>query len=146
MEDDLPAAAHAIANAHSVALERVLALISDIREQAGQQRWYVFWFERDGAGSAGSTPARTRTLLAFATPDAALGFAQRHRLIAPGVRPRLRSLTIAHVLAALLRERQIAAVRLVDDTADEPPGQLPDGTILTRDDMLARLHGTASSP
>lgn len=116
------------------------ATLADLRERAGRDAFYIFWIAGGGGGRAGG--GRERTLLAFPSPDAALSFAQRNRLTRPPEAPRLRRLTLTHLLRAILREPTIATLHLVadhDDAGDYPPGDYPPGLILSRVDLLAML-------
>lgn len=139
MDDDLISE---IAVSQSVSRAAVRRLLDELRAQVGGGPYYVFTFSGGGAGGRGSG-ARQRTLLAFATPDLALAFAQRNQLLTPGSPPRLRRLGLGQLLLAMLREPTIAAVRLVRDEAQLVGGQLPEGTTISR---AAALDGLRSDP
>jgi hypothetical protein len=139
VEDDV----HTLAAEQGLDLEILRAALTALRMHAGGDAFYVFWTPR---GSASSTPTnkRARVLLAFPSPDAALGFAQRNRLTQPPAVPRLRRLSLVQLLRAVLREPAITALHLVfdaDDLQTYPPGHLPPGLHLTRDDLLRLVGG-----
>ena len=129
----------AFAAEYEITLEAARTLLEELRAQAGVERFYVFWTMGGGAGARAS--GRTRTLLAFRTPDAALTFAQRNGLGSLNEQPRLRRFTLLQLLQAMLREPAILALLLVTD--DDPPraGQLPRGTRIERAELLRRLTG-----
>ncbi|ABU56143.1 hypothetical protein [Roseiflexus castenholzii] len=138
MDDDV----HALAAEQGLNLEALHAALAALRMHAGGDIFYVFWLPRGRVGSDNGKK-RSRTLLAFPSPDAALGFAQRNRLVHPPDVPRLRLLSLAQLLRAILREPSIVALHLVFDTEDlqsYPPGHLPPGLHLTRADVV-RLIG-----
>ncbi|HWQ16009.1 MAG TPA: hypothetical protein VNL77_24630 [Roseiflexaceae bacterium] len=114
-------------------------LAAELCAQTGADAFYVFWF---GGGAPGTPapPDRQRVLLAFPSPDAALSFAQRSVRRGQGEQPRLRRLGIPQLLQAVACEPAIAALILVAEGApDPPPGQLPAGLRLEREDILRRL-------
>lgn len=138
MEDDV----HTLAAEQGLNLEALRAALAALRMHAGGDAFYVFWLPSGSVASADGHK-RPRTLLAFPSPDAALGFAQRNRLVRPQNVPRLRLLSLVQLLRAVLREPSITALHLVFDAEDlqsYPPGHLPPGLHLTRDDVL-RLIG-----
>jgi len=130
-----------IAAIQSVDPAAARTLLDELRAQAGGSPYYVFLSSGGGSGGRGGG-GRRRTLVAFATPDLALAFAQRNQLAQPGSPPRLRRLSLGRLLLAMLREPAIATLRLVRDDASLVGGQLPDGLTLTRDEALARLQAT----
>ena len=113
-------------------------LLDELRVQAGSSPYYIFLSSGGSGGRGGGR--RTRTLVAFATPDLALAFAQRNQLAQPGSPPRLRRLGLGQLLLAMLREPTITALHLVRDDASLVGGELPAGLTLTRDAALARLQ------
>ena len=127
----------AFAAGYGVAVEPLRALLAELRERAGAERFYVFWTAGGGAGGQ----ARQRTLLAFPTPDAALAFAQRNSLTHDSEQPRLRRFTLLQLIEAMLREPAIAALILVADDEAPPAGQLPRGQRILREELLRRLAG-----
>lgn len=138
MEDDV----HTLAAEQGLNLEALRAALAALRMHAGGDAFYVFWLPSGSVASADGHK-RPRTLLAFPSPDAALGFAQRNRLVRPQNVLRLRLLSLVQLLRAMLREPSITALHLVFDAEDlqsYPPGHLPPGLHLTRDDVL-RLIG-----
>jgi hypothetical protein len=115
-------------------------LVGELHTQAGAAWFYVFW--NTGAGDAGAGARRPRTLLAFATPDAALVFAQRNALLIGPTGGRLRRISLARLLLAVVREPAIIALVLIHDSdSPPPPGQIPQGLRIERADLLARLQG-----
>ncbi len=135
MTDDAALAAFASTHAANIAAAR--SLIADLSNQAGSSRFYVFWVPKGGSANAGQP--RTRTLVAFPSPDAALAFAQRNQLAAD--RPRLRQLTLVHLLGAVLSEPAIGALLLARESDEPlPAGRLPTGLHITRAEILARLN------
>ena len=129
----------AFAEQHGQSIAAARALLQELRARAGAERFYVFW--TSGGGAPSRAPERRRTLLAFATPDAALAFAQRNELGRNGEPPRLRRFTLLQLIAAMLRESAIAALILVVDDEPAPPGQLPRGVRVERAELLRRLAG-----
>jgi hypothetical protein len=129
-------------NDHAPALA---ALAAELRARAGADSYYIFWFS-GGARGGSATPGRERLLIGFPTPDAALAFAQRSVRRDEEERPRLRRLTLAQLLAAMLREPAIAALLLVSESAAAPPpGRLPHGLRFERAELLARLERPPST-
>jgi len=135
MDDD---AVHELAGAPGVSPVLAHDLLAALRAESGASWFYVFWFA--GGGSRPSASAgHIRRLLAFPTPDAALAFAQRNQL-AGGGGPRLRRLSLARLLLAVLREPAIGALVLAYEAPEPPPpGQLPVGVVLERAALLERL-------
>ncbi len=115
------------------------AFVDDLQVQAGGEWFYVFWVA--GRAGQGGLSSRSRRVLAFATPDTAMAFAQRNNLIDVANGPRLRRLSLARLLLAMAREPAIARLLLVHD-GDVPAvaGQLPDGIVVEREEMLRRLQ------
>ncbi|GAB4206234.1 MAG: hypothetical protein OHK0022_33090 [Roseiflexaceae bacterium] len=142
MDDDVISE---IAALQSVSPALVRSLLDGLRAQVGGGPYYVFTFSGGGAGGR-SGGGRTRTLLGFATPDLALAFAQRNRLLTPGSPPRLRRLGLGQLLLAMLREPAIGAVRLVRDEAQLIGGLLPEGSTITRAAVLDGLRGEPPQP
>ena len=128
-----------LADEHGVDAVTVRELLATLRERAGADYFYVFWT----AGSAAQSPGarRERTLLAFQTPDAALAFAQRNHL-QNAERPRLRRLELIQLVGAALRAPAIVAILFVGDEEHPtlPPGQLPPGLRVARDELLQSLR------
>lgn len=115
------------------------AFVADLQVQAGAESFYVFWVA--GKAGQGGPSSRSRRVLAFATPDTAMAFAQRNNLIDVANGPRLRRLSLARLLLAMAREPAIARLLLVHD-GDVPAiaGLLPDGIHVEREAMLRRLQ------
>lgn len=128
------------AAAHAT-LAAVHARLSEGGVTAG--RFYIFR-SGDGSDGGGETgpvgPAgRQRVLLAFQSADAALAFAQGGRI---GAAPRLITLTIGQILAALVRRPAIGALLIADDSdAPARPGHLPPGTRIERAALIELLEG-----
>ena len=129
----------AFAAEYETTLEAARSLLDELRAQAGAERFYIFWTSGSGTGVGGG--ARKRTLLAFATPDAALAFAQSNGLGSPGKQPRLRRFVLLQLIGAMLREPAILALLLVTDDDPAPAGQLPRGTRIERAALVRRLTG-----
>lgn len=126
------------AAAHGADVAAVRALLGWLRAQAGSDEFYIFWSPRGGGGRGA---ARTRTLVAFASPDTALAFAQRNQLSGASNQPRLRRLALVQLLGAVLGEPAIGALLLVREGDDLPaPGRMPAGVHITREEILARLR------
>lgn len=91
-----------------------------------------------GDGSS-MPPLRPRTLLAFATADAALGFAQRMRLQGS---PRLRRMHLAQLLAVMLQQPSIVALHIADEPLEIPANQqFPAGYLIQQNDLHEMLKG-----
>lgn len=127
------------ADEHGADTAAVIQLLAELRERVGADHFYVFWT----AGSVSKLPRaqRTRTLLAFQTPDAALAFAQRNRL-QDADRPRLRRLELIQLVGAALRAPAITAILFASDESDPElsPGHLPPGVRVARDELLSLLR------
>ena len=144
MIDDAAIAEFAATNATSVAA--VQRLIASAQEQVGAVDFYIFWTS-SGARGAASEGGRSRTLLAFTTPDAALAFAQRNQLGSSSAQPRLRRLTLLHLFQAMLQEPLIVALVITTETAEQPirAGQLPPGMRIERAELVRRLRETGEA-
>jgi hypothetical protein len=127
----------AFAAEYEMTLESARALLDELRAPAGVERFYVFW--TTGGGTGASAGARSRTLLAFPTPDGALAFAQRNGLGSPGGQPRLRRFALLQLIGAMLREPAIVALILAADNDPPPAGQMPRGKRIERAELLRRL-------
>ncbi len=128
-----------------VALPVYTQLVATLRERGHGPALYVYRVaEHEGdSDTASATPpfTRPRTLLAFATADTALGFAQRMRLRGS---PRLRRIAFAHLLAVMLQQPAIRAVLVVDEPLVIPVGQhFPTGYTISRTDLHEMLKGAA---
>lgn len=119
---------------YGVALDRIEHLLDDLRAKLHTERLYVF--QTSGGGGAGGGQKRSRTLVAFASPDVALLFAQRNGLSTEGLPPRLRSLNLAGLLLAMARDPAIRTLVIVPDDAEIEPGRLPDGMHIARSAIL----------
>jgi hypothetical protein len=129
----------AFADRHAIAPALAHALFDELLATIGAEAHYIFWHQRStGAGAASS--GRARTILAFPSPDAALAFAQRNRLIASDASARLRRLTLLQLVSALLSQPSIAALLFVAQDADDRlvAGQLPPGVLIERHVIVAR--------
>ena len=144
MIDD--AAIAEFAAAHATSIAAVQALIDTVRAQAGALQFYIFWTSRSSRG-AGRDAGRTRTLLAFRTPDAALTFAQRNGLASAAERPRLRHLTLLQLCHAMLQEPAITALIVAAEDEEQPiaAGQIPPGMRLERAELVRRLRETGET-
>jgi hypothetical protein len=121
--------------------ERALAMLTALWRSLGEGAYYVYRSEAATGGKSAST--RTdRQILAFASADAALAFAQRN---APTARVRLRGLSVAQLLTLMLHEPSITAVLFVADNAPEASlGKLPRGLRVERDRVLQLLRPLAA--
>lgn len=131
------------ADTHATSVAAVQALIDMVRARVGAVEFYIFWTRGAATGSGRST-GRPRTLLAFTTPDAALAFAQGSQLSSPAERPRLRRLTLLHLLHAMLQDPAITALIITAEGYDQPIaiGQLPPGMRIDRSELVRRLRET----
>jgi hypothetical protein len=139
-ESKQPDQVEALAEQHHLNAEALRELLAELRAQSGADHFYVFW--NAGGGAGGASGSRSRLVLCFRSPDAALAFAQRNGLASPQP-ARLRRLSLVQILAATLRTPAIGLVVLADE-ADEgqdgmPAGRLPDGIQLQRAALLQRL-------
>ncbi len=95
--------------------------------------------EHAAGDDAPTPPLRPRTLLAFATADTALGYAQRMRLQGS---PRVRRMHLAQLLAVMLQQPGIVALCMVNEPLEIPAGQqLPAGLLIQRDELHEMLKG-----
>jgi hypothetical protein len=134
------------AAAHTTSIAAVQGLIESVRAEVGALQFYIFWTS-GRSGGAGRGAGRTRTLLAFRTPDAALTFAQRNGLAGAGERPRLRHLTLLQLCHAMLQEPAIAALIVAAEDEEQPiaAGQIPSGMRLERAELVRRLRETGET-
>lgn len=109
-----------------------------------KRAFYVY--RTAGAGRGGGDiggieepPPRPRLLVAFATPDAALAFAQHNRLRPV---PRVVPMHLAQLLAALLQHPTIQALIFSDEQASRAPDtHIPTIIHLSRAELLDILKG-----
>jgi hypothetical protein len=134
------------AAAHTTSIAAVQALIESVRTEVGTLHFYIFWTSGRGQGGGGDA-GRTRRLLAFHTPDAALTFAQRNGLADATERPRLRHLTLLHLCHAMLQEPAITALIVAAEDEEQPiaAGQIPTGMRLERAELVRRLRETGET-
>jgi len=134
------------AAAHTTSIAAVQALIESVRAEVGALQFYIFWTNARARG-AGRDAGRTRTLLAFRTPDAALTFAQRNRLASAAEQPRLRHLTLLQLCHAMLQEPAITALIVATEDEAQPiaAGQIPPGMRLERAELVRRLRETGET-
>lgn len=119
------------------ALDSVSSRLSELG-YAADAAFYVYRIGGNTTGASGGS-GRPRLLLAFASADSALAFAQRNSL---GATPRLLRMSIAQLLAILLQRPSIGALLFVTELAEVPPGrQLPPGFHLDRMVLLDMLQG-----
>lgn len=121
-------------SSYGIAPERIAAVLDDARARVRAEHFYVFQIGAGGAG--GASERRPRTLMAFASPDAALLFAQRNRLIADASPPRLRRMGLTRLLLAMAHSANVHAILLVPDAIDMPPGHMPDGVLIERSALI----------
>jgi hypothetical protein len=101
-------------------------------------RFYIYrTAQSSGAGQGGQT--RPRTILAFANPDTALGFAQRSRL---GHAPRLWRISLAQLCAIMIQRPVIGTLLFADEPIEIiAEDYLPVGLRLERTVLLMMLKG-----
>lgn len=92
-----------------------------------------------GEGAGGAQKEPSRLLLAFSSPDAALAFAQHHRLKPI---PRLLPVTLEHLLIVLVQQAAIQAVIFTEESAPvSPDTHIPTVLRLGRLELLDMLKG-----
>lgn len=130
-----------IAHERGVSVTAVRETLAQLRTRAGANSFYVYW--TSGGSQPSSRQRRKRTLLAFLTPDAALAFAQRNQLNV-AERPRLRQLSLLHLIQATLREPSITALLFISDQDEHlpPAGQLPQGVRIERTEIIGLLQAS----
>lgn len=128
----------AFAETHAASLPAVRALVEEIVAATGATSFYIFWTSSSGGGGAGPT-RRTRVLVAFSSPDAALAFAQRNQLVG-AERPRVRQLSLLQLFHVVLSTSAIRGLLLAGEADEETPGRLPAGLQLARTEILERLN------
>jgi hypothetical protein len=116
-------------------------IVTALQTQSGTEWFYVFW--NSGTGGGAAAPSRPRILLSFATPDAALAFAQRNQLTGE-TRPRLRRLNLEQLLRTMLDTPPISKTILVRDSDTPPVGRLPQGIVVQRDTLLRRVASSSA--
>ena len=114
--------------------ERVATLLADLGQQLPSEHFYVFQTGSGGGAVRGS--GRQRTLMAFASPDVALLFAQRNRLMQADTLPRLQTLALPRLFLAMALAPNIASLLLIPDSSDPQPGQVPSGIVIERSTLL----------
>jgi hypothetical protein len=116
-----------------------LAWACDCLGQVGQSaRLYVFRSASSGGGGSGQTaPGRSRVLLAFRSADTALSFAQSNGLSAA---PRLATLGLGQLLAALIQHPTIATLLVASEAEDALHASLPNGARIERAALLDQLQ------
>lgn len=105
-----------------------------------RQQYYVF---RITGAQQASLPPRTqpRMIVAFATPDDALSFAQRNGY---GSTAQLRSLNAADLIGHMLADTMIGSVLFLHENGDtQRPGFGP-GLKISRTEMVEHVQSTAS--
>lgn len=91
----------------------------------------------EGTGQTPSSPSRPRVLLAFASADAALSFAQASGLASA---PRLAAMSIEQLLTALIQRPMIHALLVADDGDSPHEAGLPAGLRIERAALLDQLQ------
>jgi hypothetical protein len=105
---------------------------------ADNSRFYIFRSEPGGAGQA-SESKRTRRVVAFATADEALAFAQYNNMHAT---PRLSCMSVAQLLAVMVQHDDIDMIIFADEAPERAKrGHLPVGLRLEREMVLSMLRG-----
>jgi hypothetical protein len=115
----------------------VVAMLRE-RGHTARTAFYIYRIEKSGVSNDGAG-SRPRVVLAFATPDTALGFVQRHQL---GPTPRLLRASLAQLLSVLLQRPAIGALLFADEPIECVAGSyLPRGLRLERAMVLKMLKG-----
>ena len=108
---------------------------------ATSSRLYIFRsasYSGDSPAGQASTPtARPRVLVAFASADAALSFAQASGL---GASPRLVAMGLGQLLTALIQRPMISALLVAADGDGAPHAGLPAGLRIERTALLDQLQ------
>jgi hypothetical protein len=122
-----------------VAFSQVVAALANYELAAGASLFVFRNVESTGGdGGAKPVPPRERRIVAFASADSALAFAQRNGL-GPGAR--LQRLRIEQLLAVMLERPSIVTLLVVDEECELPPrGTLPTGVRLERGTLVAWLE------
>jgi hypothetical protein len=108
------------------------------RGHHGSLEFYLYRSTSSGA-SGGDTPERVRLVLAFATADTALAFAQHNRLRPT---PRLLRASLERLLALLLQRPNIGTLLFADEPLQiRAVGELPAGLRIERAEFLQALEG-----
>lgn len=123
----------------AAALAAVRARLNDAEIMT--RRFYIYR-TGDSSSEPGSTPpakqTRPRLLLAFPSPDAALAFAQQRQFANS---PRLMSLSLGQLLAALIQRPTIIALLVANETNPDLEGGLPTGVRIERAALIELLAG-----
>jgi hypothetical protein len=114
--------------------------VRQLRERGhrGSLEFYLYRSTGSGVGS-GDTSERARLVLAFATADTALAFAQHNRLRPT---PRLLRASLEQLLALLLQRSTIGTLLFADEPLEmAAAGGLPVGLRIERAAFLQLLEG-----
>ncbi len=107
------------------------------RRHSSQQTFYTYRTGKSSVGGAAQTP-RPRLVIAFATADTALAFAQHNHL---GPTPRLLRANLAQLLAVMVQRVTIGVLLFADEPVDHvQTGALPPGFRLDRRVLLTMLQ------
>jgi hypothetical protein len=124
-----------IAQQHGFSAPRARAALQAARRRlydyghVQRQHFYIYRTDQQGAGGVAGAE-RPRRVLAFATPDTALAFAQ-HNALRPT--PRLLRATLGQLLAVLVQRPAIKTLLFVAEPLSvQSPGTLPAGLHLER--------------
>lgn len=118
--------------AYGITPERIQGLLNELRSRLGRDQFYVFQAAGSGGGVGNEGRRRQRTIMAFASPDAAMLFAQRNSLLQPNEPPRLRVMRLPRLLLAMALGPNVQAILFIPDDHDALPGQTPDGELVER--------------
>lgn len=118
--------------AYGITPERIQRLLADLRARLDSEFFYVFHAASSGGAGGNEGPRRPRTLMAFASPDAALVFAQRNGLVSERNPARLRAMRLPRLLLAMALGPNVQAILFIPDDHDAPAGQTPDGELVER--------------
>ena len=132
-----------IATTPGIPITQVRSTLRELHTQIGSEQVYIFWVT--GKSSKSSSGQRERRLLAFTTPDMAIAFAQRNRLAEDPSELRLRRLSLAQIVLAIVRDESIRELIVASDLENMVVGTLPEGFHLKRSDLLQQLFDTTGS-
>lgn len=118
-----------VAKQYGTSLEALRTVLQKMSTAIGSDSVYIFLTpsNKDKESTNADLAKKTRSLIAFITPDSALAFAQINRTGKESP-PRLRQLTCLQIIQAVLNNPKIEALFIVQET-DEifKPGLMPYG-------------------
>ncbi|MEM8534053.1 MAG: hypothetical protein AAGF95_24620 [Chloroflexota bacterium] len=129
-----------IATTQGITITQVRSTMLELGTQIGNEQLYIFWVT--GKSSTSASSKRERLLLTFTTPDMAIAFAQRNRLAEDPSKLRLRRLSLAQIILAMVRDDSIRELIVASEQETTIAGTLPEGFHLKRSDLLRQLCTT----